>query len=81
MLKITLQTDGMMGGICEAVNDAVRKAFPVKKATSSHGKGQGVILTEQDIEETALRAVISGTGHAVKAVSKEPHERRGLFHK
>ena len=59
MLKITLQVDGMMCGMCEAhVNDAVRKAFPVKKVTSSHSKGQTVILTEQDIEGTALRAVI-----------------------
>ena len=58
MLKITLQVDGMMCGMCEAhVNDAVRKAFPVKKVTSSHSKGQTVILTEQDIEETVLRTV------------------------
>ena len=82
MLKITLQIDEMMCGMCEAhVNDAVRKAFPVKKVTSSHGKGQTVILTEQDIEETALLAVIGGTGYEVKAVSKELYERRGLFHK
>ena len=48
MLKITLGVDGMMCGMCEShVNDAVRKAFPVKKVTSSHGKGQTVILTEQ----------------------------------
>ena len=40
MLKITLGVDGMMCGMCEShVNDAVRKAFPVKKVTSSHGKG------------------------------------------
>ena len=82
MLKITLHVDGMMCGMCEAhVNDAVRKAFPVKKVTSSHSKGQTVILTEQDIEGTALRAVIGGTGYEVKAVSKEPYERGGLFHK
>ena len=82
MLKITVQVDGMMCGMCEAhVNDAVRKAFPVKKVTSSHSKGQTVLLTEQDIEETALRTVIDGTGYEVKTVSKEPYERRGLFHK
>lgn len=38
--------------MCEShVNDAVRKAFPVKKVTSSHGKGETVILTETDISE------------------------------
>lgn len=42
----------MMCGMCEShVNDAVRKAFPVKKVTSSHGKGETVILTETDISE------------------------------
>ena len=45
MLKYTLQVEGMQCGMCEAhVNDTVRKAFPVKKVTSSHGKGQTVIL-------------------------------------
>ena len=31
MQKITVKIDGMICGMCEAhVNDAVRKAFPVK---------------------------------------------------
>ena len=59
MLKITLGVDGMMCGMCEShVNDAVRKAFPVKKVTSSHGKGQTVILTEQDLDEQAVRDAV-----------------------
>ena len=80
MLKITVKVDGMMCGMCEShVNDAVRKAFPVKKVTSSHGKGETVILTENDIDETALRSAINATGYEVKAVSKEPYEKKGLF--
>ena len=80
MLKITVQVDGMMCGMCEShVNDAVRKAFQVKKVTSSHSKGQTVILTENDIDEGALRSAISVTGYKVKAVSKEPYEKKGLF--
>ena len=71
MLKITLGVDGMMCGMCEShVNDAVRKAFPVKKVTSSHGKGQTVILTEQDLDEQAVRDT---------SFSKEPYEKKGLF--
>ena len=32
MWKYTIQVNGMMCGMCEShVNDAVRKAFPVKK--------------------------------------------------
>ena len=80
MLKITVQVDGMMCGMCESrVNDAVRKVFPVKKVTSSHRKGQTVILTENDIDEGTLRSAIGATGYEVKAVSKEPYEKKGLF--
>lgn len=80
MLKITVKVDGMMCGMCEShVNDAVRKAFPVKKVTSSHSKGQTIILTENDIEEAALCSAVNATGYEVKAVSKEPYEKKGLF--
>ena len=80
MLKITIQVDGMMCGMCEAhVNDAVRKAFPVKKVTSSHNKGQTVILAENHIDEDALRAAISATGYEVKSVSTESNVKKGLF--
>lgn len=82
MLKITVKVDGMMCGMCEAhVNDAVRKAFPVKKVTSSHSKGETVILAENDIEEANLRSAIDATGYEVKAVTKEPYEKKSLFHK
>ena len=80
MLKITVQVDGMMCGMCEShVNDAVRKAFQVKKVTSSHSKGQTVILTENDIDEGALRSAIGATGYEVKAVFTEPYVKKGLF--
>lgn len=80
MLKITLKIDGMQCGMCEAhVNDAVRGALPVKKVTSSHSKGETVILTEQAIEEQALRDVIGKTGYTVLSVSTEPYEKKGLF--
>ncbi len=81
MWKITAQVDGMMCGMCEShVNDAVRKAFPVKKVTSSQAKGQTVILTETDISEDELREAIGKTGYEVLSVSREPYEKKGLFH-
>lgn len=41
MYQITLNIDGMMCAMCEShVNDAVRNAFPVKKVTSSHSRGE-----------------------------------------
>lgn len=80
MIKITVQVDGMMCGMCEShVNDAVRRSFPVKKVSSSHSKKQTVILTETDIDEAALKAAIDQTGYQVLSVRKEPYEKKGLF--
>lgn len=82
MLKITVKVGGMMCGMCEShVNDAVRKAFKVKKVTSAHSKGETVILTENDIDEVALRTAIGTTGCEVKTVTREPYEKKGLFHR
>ena len=81
MLKITVKVDGMMCGMCEShINDAVRHAFSVIKVTSSHGKGETVIISEEDIDEAALRAAIDATGYEVKSVSIVPYEKKGLFH-
>jgi copper chaperone CopZ len=80
MVKIVLTVEGMMCGMCEShINDAVRAAFPVKKVTSSHTKGQTVILTEQDIDEDALKTAIDKTGYTVTSVTKEPYVKKGLF--
>ena len=81
MIETTVKVGGMMCGMCEAhVNDAVRKAFPVKKVSSSHTKGETVILSEQPLDETALRAAIGETGYELKAVASEPYEKKtGLF--
>ena len=50
MVQITVGVDGMACSMCEAhVSDAIRKAFPVKKVTASHTKGQAVIVAENEI--------------------------------
>lgn len=80
MYQITLNIDGMACGMCEShVNDAVRAKFPVKKVTSSHTKGETVILSEEDISEEALRAVIAPTGYKVTGYACAPYEKKGLF--
>lgn len=82
MQEITVGVEGMMCGMCEShVNDAVRAAFPVKKVTSSHSAGQTVILSEEDIPEEKIRAVIDKTGYTVTSVTKKPYEKKGLFSK
>lgn len=80
MEKITLKIQGMMCGMCEShLNDAVRRIFPVKKVTSSHTKGEMVILAPEAIPEEALKKVIAETGYDMTAYVREPYERKGLF--
>ena len=93
MVKMILDVDGMACGMCEAhVNEAVRAAFPVKKVTSSHAKGETVILTEQDIDDAKLKEVIDeeklksaieATGYTVLGIKTEPYEKKkfSLFHR
>ena len=70
----------MACSMCEAhINDAVRKAFPVKKVTSSRSKKETTVLTETELDEDALRAAISATGYEVGEIRKEPWAEKGLF--
>jgi copper chaperone CopZ len=80
VIEIKMQVDGMQCSMCEThINDAVRRAFPVKKVTSSHSKNQTVILSEKDIDEAELRGIIDDTGYEVVSVLKAPYEKKGLF--
>ena len=80
MWKYTVEVNGMMCGICEArVNDAVRKACPVKKVNSSRSKNQTVILSETELDTEALMNAIRSTGYEVGTIQKEPYKKRGLF--
>ena len=46
MVQTTLKVDGMMCGMCEShVNEVVRKTAQVEKVTSSHTKGETVIVS------------------------------------
>ena len=81
MIKTVVKVEGMACSMCEAhVNDAVRGAFPVDKVTSSHSKGETVILSKEPLDEIALRAVIDGTGYKAGAVTAAPYEKKGFFH-
>lgn len=80
MYKTTVSVSGMMCGMCEAhVNDAVRAALPVKKVTSSHKKGETVILSESQPDAEALKQIINVTGYEALDVKTEPYEKKGLF--
>ena len=84
MIKIILDVEGMACGMCEAhVNDAVRRAFPVKKVSSSHAKGKTEIISQEPLNEEKLKAAVSATGYTVTAVKTESYEKKGfsLFRK
>lgn len=77
MWKYTVQVEDMMCGMCEShVNDAVRKAFSVKKVSSSHSRNETIVIVESEIDEEALCSAISATGYDVKGIRKEPYKKR-----
>ena len=81
MVQITLGIDGMACSMCEAhINDAIRGAFKVKKVSSSHKKGETVIIAENEISEEELRNVIAPTGYVLESVKCEPYVKKSLFH-
>ena len=80
MIQYTIAVEGMACSMCEAhINDAVRKAFPVKKVTSSRSKKETTVIAETELDEDALRAAISATGYEVGEIRKEPWAKKGLF--
>ena len=84
MTKTILGIDGMLCPMCEAhINDAVRRAFPVKKVSSSAVKKQCEILSEEPLDEQKLRDVIAPTGYTLLSIHSESYEKKGfsLFQK
>lgn len=80
MDKITLKIDGMKCGMCEShVNDVVRKCADVKKVTSSHAKGETVVLVDGDFDENAVADAIAAQGYRVLSVQKEPYAKKVRF--
>ncbi len=80
MVQYTVAVEGMACGMCEAhVNDAVRRAFPVRQVKSSRSRKETVIVCDAPLDEAQLRKVIDDTGYAVGEIRSAPYERRGLF--
>ena len=80
MRKTTLNITGMACNMCEAhVNDAIRENFKVKKVNSSHTKNQTEIISEEPLDETAIKEAVAPTGYKLLGISSEPYEKKGLF--
>ncbi|MBQ9824587.1 MAG: heavy-metal-associated domain-containing protein [Solobacterium sp.] len=81
MRKITVGIDGMMCGMCEShINDAIRQKFPqIKKVSADRKKKQAVILSENDLDEQAVKETIDATGYTFLSLSSEEYKKKGLF--
>ena len=80
MYKTTAKIDGMMCGMCEShINEAMRSKLSIKKVSSSHKKGETVIISEGEITAEQLAAALDGSGYKVLSLQSEPYEKKGLF--
>ena len=71
--KYMIQVNGMMFGMYEShVNNAIRKAFPVKKVTSSRTKNKTTVIAETKLDQDALCSATPATGYDVGEIRKEP---------
>lgn len=77
MIKTTLKIDGMMCGMCEShINDTIRQNFKIKKVTSSHSKGTTEIISEDTLDEAAVKEAVGKTGYKVLEIKAEPYEKK-----
>ena len=80
MIQTTVKISGMACSMCDAhINDTIRRTFSVEKVSSSHTKGETVILSREPLDEAALRAAIAATGYTVGEISAHPYEKKGLL--
>lgn len=80
LIQYTLTIDGMKCGMCEShVNDVVRRVKGVKKVTSSHLKGNIVVLMEETTSKKEIKNVIEKEGYHVLNEEEKPYEKKGFF--
>lgn len=80
MNKTIIKIDGMMCSMCEShVNDAIRSKLSVKKVTSSHKKGETVVISDEALTAQQIEAALDGSGYKVLSVDSQPYEKKGLF--
>ena len=80
MTETILKVDGMACGMCENhINDTVRNKFSVQKVTSSHTKGETVIVSDQALDIETLKQAIAATGYTVTGAETRPYEKKGFF--
>ena len=77
MWKYTVDVTGMKCPKCEAhTNEAIEKAFSVKKVKSSHDKNETVIICKDELDEAKIKETITSVGYEVGEIKKA---KAGLF--
>lgn len=80
MYKIILTIEGMHCPMCEAhVNEAIKKAFKVKKVSSSHKQNQTIIICDKDIANDKIKSVIDEIDYDLKSIRRETEDKKGLL--
>lgn len=80
MIKTTLAIEGMACGMCEShINDAIRSGFKVHKVQSSFKKGETTILSDEELKEEDIRAVLEPTGYKLLSVTSESYVKKGFL--
>ena len=80
MVETILKVQGMMCGMCEShINEVVRKMAQVSKVSSSHTRGETVIVSEQELDIETLKQAIAATGYTVTGAETRPYEKKGFF--
>ena len=80
MIQTTVRISGMACSMCEAhINDTIRRTFSVEKVSSSHTKGETVILSREPLDEAAPRAAVAAAGYTAEEIRAAPYEKKGLF--
>ena len=80
MVETILKVQGMMCGMCERhINEVVRKTAQVSKVSSSHTRGETVIVSEQALDIETLKQAIAATGYTVTGAETRPYEKKGFF--
>lgn len=80
MIKTILKIDGMMCGMCEShMNDAIRKAFSVKKVTSSHSKGETIVTSEEPLDEEKVKEAVATLGYTLQGIETETATKKHFW--
>ena len=80
MEQVKVKIDGMHCEMCEAhVNDLFRKNLKLKKVSSSHRKGETLIIGEGPYDEETVEKALEGSGYKVEGVEITPYEKKGFF--